>query len=193
MEDYKLESEWTLWEHQKNTDNNYEKNSCRMGTFSTIPEFWKYYKHYPTPSKIFFDGKTKSILKDPDREVTSISLFRKGIEPKWEDSKNRNGGELALRKFKSLEYLDSVWEDLSMYCIGEQFNKSDYITGIRVVDSSIPTNKRMLHRVEIWFSDLSVKDEIEKSFREFFQIGNFNQLYFKEHCTAVESNNTTRK
>ena len=41
------------------------------------------------------------------REVSSISLFRKGILPKWEDPKNVNGGEFALRRFFKKNRCDS--------------------------------------------------------------------------------------
>ena len=71
----KLHTEWSIWEHQRNTGNNYDKNSCCIGSFSTIEEFWRYYNNYPQPSKIFFDGMCKPTLTNPDREVASISFF----------------------------------------------------------------------------------------------------------------------
>ena len=80
-----------------------------------------------------------------------------------------------------------MWEILSVYCIGELFEHSDQITGIRVVDSSIPTSKRILHRIEIWFKSLQYKDHIEKFFRKLLNIEPFVQVHFKEHLTAVES------
>ena len=92
----KLETGWSLWEHQRNMSNNYDKNSCCIGSFFSIEDFWRYYNNYPKPSEIFFDGKCKPLIKNPDREVASLSLFRAGIEPKWEDVKNRSGGETII-------------------------------------------------------------------------------------------------
>ena len=182
-----LHTGWSLWEHQRNTSNNYDKNSCCIGSFFNVEDFWRYYNNYPKPSEIFFDGKCKPTLSNPDREVAAISLFRKDIEPKWEDVKNRNGGEIAVRKFKNVEELDKLWELLSVWCISEKIVNSKYITGIRAVDSSIPPNRRILHRVEVWFSDISLKPPLEKSFREILNIDPLNQTYYKEHSTAVES------
>lgn len=180
-------SPWSLWEHQRNSYNNYDKNTCCIGTFSSVQDFWRYYNNYPQPTKIFYTGTTKPKLKNPDREIASLSLFRHGIEPKWEHDDNNKGGEFALRNFNNIEDIDKMWELLSVYCIGELFQDSDQITGIRVVDSSIPTSKRALHRIEIWFRSLEYKDSIEKFFRNLLHIEPFVQVHFKEHSTAVES------
>ena len=182
-----LHTSWSLWEHQRNTHNNYDKNTCCIGSFSTIQDFWRYYNNYPCPTKIFYTGTNKPKVKNPDREIASLSLFRQGIEPKWEHLENSKGGEFALRNFNNIEDIDKMWEILSVYCIGELFEHSSQITGIRVVDSSIPTNKRVLHRIEIWFKSLQYKDQIEKNFRKLLNIEPFVQVHFKEHSTAVES------
>jgi translation initiation factor 4E len=165
---------------------NYEQNKSKLGTFNTINDFWRYYNNYPYPSSIFSDGSNKPIIEDPDREVASISLFKLGTEPKWEDPNNTNGAEIAIRKFKNLEELDSLWETISMLCIGEQFEMSELITGIRIVDSSIP-NRKALYRIELWFSDKKYKDVIENSFKNKLNLGPLVQLHHKEHSTAVES------
>jgi translation initiation factor 4E len=176
---------WVLWEHQKNNKLNYEQNTKELGSFNTIQDFWRYYNNYPYPSVIFSNGTSKPIVSNPDREIASISLFKKGVCPKWEDPKNSNGGEVAIRKFQNVKELDEMWELLSMLCIGEQFDLSDDITGIRVVDSSI--SKKALYRIELWFSDKANKDVIENSFKKLLKLGAFIQIYYKEHSTAVES------
>jgi len=185
-QEYLLNDTWVLWEHQKNNNMNYEQNTCELGTFNNLPDFWRYYNNYPYPSVIFSDGIEKPIISNPDREIASISLFKKGIEPKWEDPKNTNGAEIAIRKFRNIEELDTLWETISIMCIGEHFKLSEYITGIRVVDSSIP-NRKALYRIELWFSDKTKKDVIEESFKTLLNLGPFVQLHYKEHSSAVES------
>ena len=182
----KLNDTWILWEHQKNNNNNYDQNTKKLGSFDNLKDFWRYYNNYPYPSIIFSDGFDKPIIKNPDREIGSISLFKNGILPKWEDPKNTNGGEIALRKFKNIEELDELWEKLSILCIGSQIKYPELITGIRVVDSSIP-NKKALYRIELWFSDKNKKEEIENSFKNLLNLGPFVQIHYKEHSTAVES------
>ena len=186
---HKLNDTWVLWEHQKNNDNNYDQNTKELGSFDTLQDFWRYYNNYPVPSAIFSDGVNKPLIQDPDREVASISLFKKGILPKWEDPKNNEGGEIAIRKFKNIQELDELWENISMLCVGSQIYNPELVTGIRVVDSSIP-NKKALYRVELWFSDKNKKDEIENSFKSLLNLGPFVQIHYKEHSTAVESTPT---
>ena len=115
---HKLNDTWVLWEHQKNNDNNYDQNTKKLGSFNTLQDFWRYYNNYPVPSSIFSDGVDKPLIQDPDREVASISLFKQGILPKWEDPKNTDGGEIAVRKFKNIQELDELWESISMLCVG---------------------------------------------------------------------------
>ena len=146
--DNKLNDTWVLWEHRKNTKNNYNQNTCKLGSFNTIKGFWEYFGNYPYPSELFYNGKYKPKFLKPEREVSSVSLFRENIDPKWEDPMNTNGGEISIRKFKNLKELDEFWEKVSIYSIGEQFNH--LVTGVRIVDSSIP-NKKCLYRIELWF------------------------------------------
>ena len=185
--DKELSTGWSLWEHQRNLSNNYDQNSCCIGSFYTIQDFWRYYNNYPKPSEVFFDGNCKPVVKNPDREIASLSLFRINSEPKWEHDSNKDGGEVAVRKFKNVSQLDYYWLLLSMFCIGEQSKHCDKITGIRIVDSSIPNNRRKLHRIELWFSALDIKNEIDLEFRNLLKLEPFIQTYFKEHSTAVET------
>lgn len=178
-----LSYKWILWEHQ-NTNQNYEQNTREVGKFKTIEDFWKHYNNYPVPSKIFYNGY-KPKLANPTREISSLSLFKEGVFPKWEDPKNNSGADLAIRSFASLDQLDYIWETMSMLCIGDQYTVPDDITGIRIVDSSIP-NKKVLYRIEIWFSDKNNKELVEKDLKSKLSIDNI-ELFYKEHSTAVES------
>lgn len=195
-----LQHTWIIWEHRKNQKMNYEQNTSKLLTFNTVEGFWRFANHYPKPSKYFFNGKNKPnlvdyYLKDESvknhREVSSISIFKEGILPKWEDPMNVNGAEIAIRKFKHLEELDSVWMKLCMIVIGDQFEHSSGITGIRVVDSSIP--HRPLYRVEIWFDKKSLRQSIETEFREKLQLGPFVQLFYREHTNAVDTFSKPRR
>ena len=191
--EYPLNSSWVLWEHQKNTNNNYDQNTKLVYEFSSIENFWRLFNNYPYPSKYFYHNNCKPKFDNPLREVSSVSLFRKGVHPKWEDPLNTNGGEIAIKRFKNTDVLaeiDKCWKLLAVICVTENFDMSEEITGIRVVDSSIP-GKKALYRIEIWFSNKDNRLLIEKSFKEKMNFGPFVQLHYKEHSTAVES--TPRK
>lgn len=179
---HKLQYKWILWEHQ-NTNLNYEQNTSKLGEFETIESFWNYYNSYPQPSKLFYDGSIKPKLINPTREISSISLFRENIFPKWEDPSNTNGGDLAIRKFNNIDELDTLWEEISVLCIGGELG--DFVNGIRVVDSSIP-GKKSLYRIEVWFDNKEKRTELETSLKTKLNIAN-KELFYKEHSTAVES------
>ena len=78
-------------------------------------------------------------------------MFKKGIEPKYEDKCNIDGGEFGCRKgFKGPD-LDSIWESLLYGLVGETFEDGNEITGVRLADKS--KNGRAMFRVEVWYRD----------------------------------------
>jgi hypothetical protein len=174
-------SKWIIYDHKKGNSSDYDKCTKSIGSFTNIHEFWSLFSRYPLPSALFYQkdsGKPSYIHKDQSRsldqsqvqisgaqnqnqiqrEVSAISIFRDGIQPKWEDKKNKNGGDLGLRKYYSkdispIEYLDILWSKLVLNVIGEQFTFSSKITGIRVIDSTnVATASKPLYRLEIWFT-----------------------------------------
>ena len=185
----KLATAWTLYDHKKSSNHDYDGGTRFIGSFGTVPEFWSFYNNLPKPSDLFYQkdiGKPFYDINGSEREIASISLFRKGIEPKWEDPHNSIGGEVTLRKFYKkgiapVEYLDQLWENLSMGCVGEQFSNSESITGIRVVDSSVPSHKKPLYRIELWFSNLEYADDIGEDFKRILNLPENDKIHFKSH------------
>lgn len=148
-----LQSGWALWEHRAADARNqarsqvYEQNMAKLTEFATIEDFWRAWNNVPKPSEIFFDGK--SFKKVGDRVIESLSLFKAGIRPEWEDKANRAGGEWFIRKSMPLPYLDEVWKKLVLGMIGETLDAGDEITGARVVDKS--ARGKPMYRLELWF------------------------------------------
>lgn len=182
-----LENKWTIYDHEKSDKDTYEKSTRELASFSTVEDFWRIFNHYPLVSDIFNNGVEKPTIGS--KEITSISLFKNDIKPKWEDPSNRLGGEFSKRRFNKknpLEEIEQDWENLVLACVGENLNES--ITGIRIVDSSVPNiykkkSYKLLYRIEVWFSDISKKNEIEESLRTILNISENDILYFKEHET----------
>ncbi len=177
-----------------------------MGTCSTIFEFWTCYDIIPKPSQLFYQkdiGKPYYYTKEENvagsgsgtgsgtgtdnginatkREMASISVFKSGIFPNWEDPQNKKGGEIEyrLKSETNIDFMDKLWLYLCMNCMSEQI--SDSITGFRLVDSSIMAQSKPLYRVEIWFSDLNQAKQIETKFREIFSIEPDVKLNTKKH------------
>jgi len=190
--DLPLKTSWTLYDHEKGTKTDYEKNTRMVGNFDNVIDFWSYFNSVPGPSSLFFQketGKPYYMFNGKKREIASISLFRTGIEPRWEDPKNTNGSDLSLRKFYNKDmtpvvFLDNLWLFLSMACVGEQFTNSDTITGIRCIDSSIIASSKPLYRIELWFSDtkdITIRNKLEKEFINFLKLSTNDKLSYSEH------------
>ncbi len=184
-----LENTWCIYHHEKSSNLEYEKGTNFICKFDNVHSFFNCFNYVPLPSKLFYQdyiGKPYYIDLNKKKEIASISMFKEGIEPKWEDLKNINGGEIALRKFikrgnSPIQYLDHLWSELSMACIGSVFENSNTITGIRVVDSSIPNLNKPLYRIELWIDDIQYMDAIEKEFRKILELNPTDQIIKKNH------------
>ena len=190
-----LRSSWVLYDHIKSGETDYDKCTRIIGTFDNIESFWILFNNLYGPSDLFFQkeiGKPyyiipkKDDLSEQKREISALSMFRSNILPKWEDPQNIVGGELSLKKFFSkdmsiIKYLDHLWLNTAMLCIGEQFTNSEKITGIRVVDSSVAATGKQLFRIEIWFNDPSMKDILENEFRSMLNLDKNDKISYVSH------------
>jgi len=75
-----------------------------------------YYRVLPPPSTVFYDGKSREKRRvgkeGEERAIECFSLFKKDIEPTWEDDSNIRGGEWVVRKVVQPGVLDKWWENL---------------------------------------------------------------------------------
>lgn len=68
----------------------YESRFRRLGSMSTAEEFWSLYNFLESDISTMHDLQY------------DLSLFRDGIEPKWEDIENTNGGALYIFKPRNI-------------------------------------------------------------------------------------------
>ncbi len=86
------------------------------------------------------------------KRIGTLSVFRQGVEPKWEDPINFAGSEfrftLTLPAEKSSwAFLNQLWEDFVVDLISRKMPHDDEIAGIRIVDKSRDT---LVLRLEVW-------------------------------------------
>lgn len=100
-----LETEWVVWEHRAPDKNakSYEDNMAKLCEVATIEDFWRAWNNIPSPSQIFFDGRSHK--RFANRTVEAFSVFKKDIKPEWEDPANRAGAEWFCRKQFPLQQL----------------------------------------------------------------------------------------
>lgn len=185
---YPLKNTWVFYDHTKSDSETYESNTRKLCEISDIVKFWQVFNNYPLPSKLFNNGVHRPLMNS--REISSLSVFKKGIVPKWEDPVNKFGAEISKRKFNrknQLEEVDRDWINLLMMCIGSSIDNG--ITGIRVVDSSSykknehtgVSDFKLLYRIELWFDNCSNKTVMEDHFKTILNIDDARLIHYKEH------------
>jgi len=190
-----LEYTWVMYDHAKSDSETYEACTRKICEINSVIKFWQVLNHYPKPSKLFNNGVIKPLMNS--LEISSISFFKRGILPKWEDKVNLYGAEISKRKFNkknTLEELDSNWFDILIACTGSMIDPS--ITGIRVVDySSIKKNDfngthdlKLFYRIELWFDNPDKKVIIEEQFKSILNIDDNDSLHYKPHNINITKN-----
>jgi hypothetical protein len=187
---YPLKYTWILYDHIKSDNESYDLNMRNICEINDVIKFWQIFNNYPMPSKLFNNGIHRPLMNS--REISSLSIFKKGILPKWEDSVNMYGAEISKRKFNKknpLEELDKDWINLLMLCLGSNING---ITGLRVVDSSSFKKNdstglldfKLLYRIELWFDNCSDRVIMEEHFKTILNIDDSRLINYKEHHTV---------
>ena len=155
----RLNTGWSIWEHRKQIGkyqgDAYLDNLVRIADFRTVERFWQHWQQLPLPSEFFYDGQTRRTFNN--RVIEGLSVFREGVEPKWEDEMNENGGEFYFNRGMHLDTLDDYWEQIVLGMIGETLDPgTEEICGVRVVDKS---RDRKRYRLEVWFRRCGAKAE----------------------------------
>ena len=107
-----LESSWDLWYLSADKNKEWDDRLTRLMTFQTVEDFWALYHHVQLPSKLPIGS--------------DYMLFKTGIQPKWEDKKNADGGKWTIETSRSFRpQLDGTWLETLLAVIGE--GMLDYI------------------------------------------------------------------
>jgi hypothetical protein len=133
-----LNSEWTLWAHLSN-DSDWSLNSYKnITSFDTIESILTLYKNLP-----------ENIIK-----YSMLFIMRKGINPIWEDEKNRNGGCFSYKI--NNKFVTKIWQELSYVLMGETITDNpsinNNINGITI------SPKKNFCIIKIWISNCDNTD-----------------------------------
>ena len=165
---HELNRKWVLFLHIKNKNKKYADNTQEIYEIGDIETFWRVFNNIPTPSVFFTNERKLKFLKKTGEIPASLSFFTRGISPSWEDPKNINGGEWSIRKFKNISEFDQLWQNTLLILIGENYEKSEHINGVRIVDCT--RDMQVMYRLEIWFDDISLNSFFDKKIRELLNI-----------------------
>eukprot|EP00588_Corethron_pennatum_P015505 CAMPEP_0194266504 /NCGR_PEP_ID=MMETSP0169-20130528/1383_1 /TAXON_ID=218684 /ORGANISM="Corethron pennatum, Strain L29A3" /LENGTH=192 /DNA_ID=CAMNT_0039007205 /DNA_START=99 /DNA_END=677 /DNA_ORIENTATION=+ len=158
-----LQHDWVLWEHIAGARNpsEWKQNMKMLGSFNTVEDFWCYFNHIPKPSQIFFDGENRKKVGPEGKVIEEYSIFKRGIDPQWEDPKNSTGGEFYCRRHMEPEQLNLYWQNIVLGVVGETLDGDEnHINGVRVVDKG---KTYPMFRIELWIDtkDVGVRDRLK--------------------------------
>ncbi|PZC79721.1 hypothetical protein B5X24_HaOG216029 [Helicoverpa armigera] len=111
-----LGSEWSFWLFT-NQKKNWADNLVKLATFDTVEDYWCLYHHMKVPSELNLGQE--------------YLVFKKGIQPQWEDPANQSGGRwLIILDGEKAAHVDAIWLDTVLVLIGETFEHVDDVCGV---------------------------------------------------------------
>jgi translation initiation factor 4E len=181
-----LNDTWCLYFHAKNSKKNYSQNTTKLVEINNIIDFWGTFNNIPIPTDMFSEPNALNKIVKNTREVPgALSLFRKNSYPTWEHDTNIKGFEWSIRKYKDIYDINQLWMNIIIEIVGENFDHSEILNGVRIVDSTI--ENKIMYRLEIWFTDKTYKDYFETKIKTIFNIPYYTKLLYREHSTLKEN------
>lgn len=173
-----LQYTYCLWFNRRvqgaRTQENYEKNIKKVGTFSTVEDFWDYYSHLIRPNDL--------------PNTSDYHLFKDGIKPMWEDDANKSGGKWIVRLRKGMA--SRYWEDLILAVLGEQFEVGGEICGAVV---SIRYQEDIISLWNRTATDSETKMKILETMKKVLAIdGASARIEYKNHDASIRDNSSFR-
>ncbi|CAD5112865.1 DgyrCDS2077 [Dimorphilus gyrociliatus] len=106
-----LENCWAIWFFKNDKAKDWASNLKRIAAFDTVEDFWALFNHIMPASKL--------------APGCDYSLFKDGVQPMWEDEKNKNGGRWLINLVKNQRSteLDKFWLETLLCMIGEAFGE----------------------------------------------------------------------
>lgn len=174
-----LQNRWALWFFKNDKSKTWQANLRLISKFDTVEDFWALYNHIQLSSNLM--------------PGCDYSLFKDGIEPMWEDEKNKRGGRwlITLNKQQRRSDLDRFWLETLLCLIGESFDDySDDVCGA-VVNVRAKGDK-----IAIWTTECENRDavtHIGKVYKERLGLPPKIVIGYQSHAdTATKSGSTTK-
>ena len=165
MNNYKIESEWTLWYHSIN-DNNWDiKSYKRLYNINDLITL-----------KIMIDTFCKLNLQNG-----MFFLMKNDIYPTWEDPDNRNGCSLSFKVSASKDNLINTWRLILLKIVtGDFFNEKEIYNNINGISIS---PKKEFNILKLWINDYDkkYKEKYLEYFKEYLPSINKDRCLLKKH------------
>ena len=153
---------WAFWENytSKTSKLSYSESNKKIFKWNDIITFFQFWNKYPGNDikNIFFDGNNLKYFFEEKYRINSMNIFLDGVEPMWEDEKNKGGKyyqlDYRVPKEKIDEFIEKSnyqWKKLALSLMGNDIPGAEFINGIRFIDKTdFERGKIIMFRIEVW-------------------------------------------
>ncbi|XP_041827471.1 eukaryotic translation initiation factor 4eb isoform X2 [Melanotaenia boesemani] len=170
---------WSLWFFKNDKSKTWQANLRLISKFDTVEDFWALYNHIQLSSNLM--------------SGCDYSLFKDGIEPMWEDERNKRGGRwlITLTKQQRRIDLDRFWLETLLCLVGEAFDDySDDVCG------AVVNIRNKGDKIAVWTSDFENREavtHIGRVYKERLGLPMKMTIGYQSHTdTATKSGSTTK-
>lgn len=173
-----LETAWTFWYDKKSSDrkesDKYMEGLKQLGSFNTIEGFYRHYTYLLRPNEFPRDHNTY--------------FFRKGYKPMWEEFPEGGCWIIRIKRKVSQNYVNHMWENLLLACIGEAFEMPD------VVGCVLSTRLKddVLSVWNISNRDTQARFRIGEKLKEVLELDMNAMIQYKDHMQSLQDYSTFR-
>jgi len=161
---HSLPSSWTFWFSSGDRRLSWKENQKKIGTVSTIEDFW------------FVYNQVKHVSHLP--AGYTYSVFKKGILPDREDALNKKGGKwIASFPKKDRALLDSRWLDILCLLLGEHHESCVSINGAEAF------LRMRSDKIDLWVGESFINDalKIGRLFKSKLAVDHNSTIQYKIH------------
>ena len=172
MMKHPLANKWVFWWFRNDKSKKWEQNLEKIATVDTIEDFWQVHNYIEPASKL--------------NQGCDYMVFKKGIQPDWEDFQNMAGGRWIANIDKNSDAVDNYWLEIIFILIGEHAGEHAH-----TVNGAVIMIRAKTHKLAMWLKDANNMNAV-------MQIGRLvksrlnlrDKIYFTIH--REEGNNRSR-
>merc|ERR1712071_51642 len=173
-----LQHEWTIWYMTAHSKVDFNDRVIRIQDFGTVEDFWSIFHHI----------RPASLLQNK----MDYMVFKKGIQPQWEDGRNKNGGKITVNMQpcqRGQGTIDNMWLEVVLTMIGEGFEPH----GEEICGSVVSLRKSM-DRLSLWIADSTNRDANRKVGEVFRKRVNWlSMVPFERHADTASKSGSSVK
>lgn len=173
-----LNGRWTLWwdsPKKKASQDTWGQNLNKICDFDTVEDFWRLYNNILPASKL--------------TQGSDYHLFRFGVEPKWEDKANSQGGKWVFTNTnKQRGKLDEMWLYTILSLIGESYGDYEH-----EVCGAVVSVRKGQDRLALWTRNSNHDDaciSIGKTFKQSLNLPDKSKIGYQTHNDSMRRNSS---